>query len=179
MWKLVLSLMVDWFRHHIFTSTNDCAHGQSAQNVPYVLLLQFHLFFSLAFCSSAHRARNICFTLRFHTYWLVICKLMQIRIQLITLMLIRSIWCGSIRIRIHNIDRTHYRWGFLRIQKAWSYSLFLVLEPTQIYRYLKMRSLVSPSFLNRNLHYMKKRMSRTNENRKNFKVRILLYMYLE
>ncbi len=36
-----------------------------------------------------------------------------------------------------------------------------------------MRSLVSPSFLNRNLHYMKKRMSRTNENRKNFKVRYL------
>jgi hypothetical protein len=58
---------------------------------------------------------------------------------------------------------------FLRIQKAWS----SILEPTQIYRYLKMRSLVSPSFLNRNLHYMKKRMSRTNENRKNFKVRYL------
>jgi hypothetical protein len=77
------------------------------------------------------------------------------------------------RIRIHKTARTYYQ--SRRFQKAWA----SILEPTQIYRYLKMRSLVSPSFLNRNLHYMKKRMSRTNENRKNFKVRILLILVLK
>jgi len=55
--------------------------------------------------------------LKFHTFWLAICKLMQIgiRIQLITLMRIRIlifIWCGCgsrlpkwFRIRIHNTDK--------------------------------------------------------------------------
>jgi len=43
-------------------------------------------------------------------------------------------------------------------------------KPTQIYRYLKIRNKLSPTFLNRNLSYMKKRCLRTNEKRKNFKV---------
>jgi polycomb protein SUZ12 len=43
-------------------------------------------------------------------------------------------------------------------------------EPTQIYRYLRTRNLISPIFLNRTLRFMKKRMSRTNEGRKAFKV---------
>lgn len=47
-------------------------------------------------------------------------------------------------------------------------------KPTQIYRYLRTRNLISPIFLNRTLTYMKKRMSRTNEARKTFKVDTLL-----
>ena len=64
----------------------------------------------------------------------------------------------------------------------------LFSEPTQIYRYLRTRNLISPIFLNRyqssihniiqnmyisnfrTLTFMKKRMSRTNEARKTFKV---------
>ena len=47
-------------------------------------------------------------------------------------------------------------------------------EPTQIYRYLRTRNLISPIFLNRNLTFMKKRMSRNNEGRKGFKIDSLL-----
>jgi len=47
-------------------------------------------------------------------------------------------------------------------------------KPTQIYRYLRTRNLISPIFLNRNLTFMKKRMSRTNEGRKMFKIDSLL-----
>ena len=47
-------------------------------------------------------------------------------------------------------------------------------KPTQIYRYLRTRNLISPIFLNRTLTFMKKRMSRTNEARKTFKVDSLL-----
>jgi len=41
-------------------------------------------------------------------------------------------------------------------------------KPTQIYRYLKIRNKLSPTFLNRNLYYMTKH--RRNNTRKNFKV---------
>jgi len=47
-------------------------------------------------------------------------------------------------------------------------------KPTQIYRYLRTRNLISPIFLNRTLTFMKKRMSRTNEARKTFKIDSLL-----
>jgi len=47
-------------------------------------------------------------------------------------------------------------------------------KPTQIYRYLRTRNLISPIFLNRNLTFMKKRMSRCHEARKNFKIDTLL-----
>jgi len=47
-------------------------------------------------------------------------------------------------------------------------------KPTQIYRYLRTRNLISPIFLNRNLTFMKKRMSRNNEGRKTFKIDCLL-----
>ena len=47
-------------------------------------------------------------------------------------------------------------------------------EPTQIYRYLRTRNLISPIFLNRNLTFMKKRMSRNHEGRKGFKIDSLL-----
>ena len=49
-----------------------------------------------------------------------------------------------------------------------------ILEPTQIYRYLRTRNLISPLFLNRNLTFMRKRMSRNNEARKHFKIDTLL-----
>ena len=52
--------------------------------------------------------------------------------------------------------------------------IFTLSEPTQIYRYLRTRNLISPIFLNRNLTFMKKRMSRSNEGRKNFKIDCLL-----
>jgi len=47
-------------------------------------------------------------------------------------------------------------------------------KPTQIYRYLKIRNKISPTFLNRNLSYMKQKMSRSNERRKTFKVDSIL-----
>ncbi|CAG9771037.1 unnamed protein product [Ceutorhynchus assimilis] len=47
-------------------------------------------------------------------------------------------------------------------------------KPTQIYRYLRTRHMCSPIFLNRNLTYMRERMSRTNKNRRNFKIDNLL-----
>ncbi|XP_023328013.1 polycomb protein suz12-B [Eurytemora carolleeae] len=47
-------------------------------------------------------------------------------------------------------------------------------KPTQIYRYLKIRNKLSPTFLHRNLSFMKQRMSRTNQKRKTFKVDSLL-----
>ncbi|KAL7634211.1 UNVERIFIED_CONTAM: hypothetical protein RMT77_015540 [Armadillidium vulgare] len=47
-------------------------------------------------------------------------------------------------------------------------------KPTQIYRYLRTRNLISPIFLQRTLYYMKGRMSRTHKNRANFKVDSLL-----
>ena len=50
----------------------------------------------------------------------------------------------------------------------------MLLEPTQIYRYLRTRNLISPIFLNRNLTFMKKRMSRNHEGRKSFKIDSLL-----
>ncbi|XP_074648810.1 polycomb protein SUZ12-like [Tubulanus polymorphus] len=43
-------------------------------------------------------------------------------------------------------------------------------KPTQIYRYLRMRNLISPIFLHRNLTFMRKRMSRNNKNRENLSV---------
>uniref|UniRef100_T1JJ78 Prokaryotic-type class I peptide chain release factors domain-containing protein n=1 Tax=Strigamia maritima TaxID=126957 RepID=T1JJ78_STRMM len=42
-------------------------------------------------------------------------------------------------------------------------------KPTQIYRYLRTRNLVSPIFLERTLSYMKHRMSRTHKKRARFK----------
>lgn len=47
-------------------------------------------------------------------------------------------------------------------------------KPTQIYRFLRTRNMLSPIFLNRTLSYMKKRMSRTNKGRMVFKVNDLL-----
>jgi len=47
-------------------------------------------------------------------------------------------------------------------------------KPTQIYRYLRTRNLISPIFLNRTLTFMKKRMSRAHEGRKSFKIDSLL-----
>jgi hypothetical protein len=43
-------------------------------------------------------------TLLFHTFWLVICKLMRIWIQIITLMRIRIQIITLMRIRIHNTE---------------------------------------------------------------------------
>ncbi|XP_070579549.1 polycomb protein suz12-A-like isoform X2 [Ptychodera flava] len=47
-------------------------------------------------------------------------------------------------------------------------------KPTQIYRFLRTRNLISPVFLHRTLTYMKPRMSRTHKRRKDFKVDDLL-----
>ncbi|XP_063363645.1 polycomb protein suz12-B [Cydia amplana] len=47
-------------------------------------------------------------------------------------------------------------------------------KPTQIYRFLRTRNMLSPIFLNRTLSYMKRRMSRSNKSRVGFKVSSLL-----
>uniref|UniRef100_A0A8C3CKI0 SUZ12 polycomb repressive complex 2 subunit n=1 Tax=Cairina moschata TaxID=8855 RepID=A0A8C3CKI0_CAIMO len=47
---------------------------------------------------------------------------------------------------------------------------FFLLEPTQIYRFLRTRNLIAPIFLHRTLTYMSHRNSRTNIRRKTFKV---------
>ncbi|KAI4471537.1 polycomb group protein [Holotrichia oblita] len=47
-------------------------------------------------------------------------------------------------------------------------------KPTQIYRYLRTRNMCSPIFLNRNLTYMKSRMSRSHKARNGFKINSLL-----
>ncbi|GLV39453.1 Su(z)12 [Carabus blaptoides fortunei] len=47
-------------------------------------------------------------------------------------------------------------------------------KPTQIYRFLRTRNMLSPIFLNRTLLYMKQRMSRTHKARRGFKVDSLL-----
>ncbi|CAH0729927.1 unnamed protein product, partial [Brenthis ino] len=47
-------------------------------------------------------------------------------------------------------------------------------KPTQIYRFLRTRNMLSPIFLNRTLSYMKRRMSRSNKTRVGFKVDSLL-----
>ncbi|XP_045450917.1 polycomb protein suz12-B [Melitaea cinxia] len=47
-------------------------------------------------------------------------------------------------------------------------------KPTQIYRFLRTRNMLSPIFLNRTLSYMKRRMSRSNKSRVGFKVDSLL-----
>ncbi|XP_028029143.1 polycomb protein suz12-B isoform X2 [Bombyx mandarina] len=47
-------------------------------------------------------------------------------------------------------------------------------KPTQIYRFLRTRNMLSPIFLNRTLSYMKRRMSRSNKSRTGFKVDSLL-----
>ncbi|KAG7295922.1 hypothetical protein JYU34_021012 [Plutella xylostella] len=47
-------------------------------------------------------------------------------------------------------------------------------KPTQIYRFLRTRNMLSPIFLNRTLSYMKRRMSRSNKSRIGFKVDTLL-----
>lgn len=47
-------------------------------------------------------------------------------------------------------------------------------KPTQIYRYLRTRHILSPIFLHRNLSYMKGRNIRINKNRRNFKVDSIL-----
>lgn len=47
-------------------------------------------------------------------------------------------------------------------------------KPTQIYRFLRTRNLVSPIFLERTLTYMKHRMSRNHKTRTNFKVDTIL-----
>ncbi|XP_030645872.1 polycomb protein suz12-A [Chanos chanos] len=48
-------------------------------------------------------------------------------------------------------------------------------KPTQIYRFLRTRNLIAPIFLHRTLTYMTHRNSRTNANRKSFKVDDLLF----
>ncbi|XP_066603808.1 polycomb protein suz12-B [Prorops nasuta] len=47
-------------------------------------------------------------------------------------------------------------------------------KPTQIYRFLRTRSLVSPIFLYRNLTYMRQRMSRSHKSRREFKIDTIL-----
>ncbi|KAK6630889.1 hypothetical protein RUM44_003059 [Polyplax serrata] len=47
-------------------------------------------------------------------------------------------------------------------------------KPTQIYRFLRTRNMISPIFLNRTLSYMKQRMSRDHKGRKTFKVNNIL-----
>ncbi|XP_054285941.1 polycomb protein suz12-B-like isoform X2 [Macrosteles quadrilineatus] len=47
-------------------------------------------------------------------------------------------------------------------------------KPTQIYRFLRSRNVLSPIFLNRTLTYMKNRMSRSNKSRKNFRIDSIL-----
>lgn len=47
-------------------------------------------------------------------------------------------------------------------------------KPTQIYRYLRTRNMISPIFLNRNLSYMRHRMSRLHKNRNTFKIDTML-----
>uniref|UniRef100_A0A8D9AV26 Polycomb protein SUZ12 n=2 Tax=Cacopsylla melanoneura TaxID=428564 RepID=A0A8D9AV26_9HEMI len=61
-------------------------------------------------------------------------------------------------------------------QQTSDHELFLQAfeKPTQIYRYLKTRLVNTPIFLNRNLTYMKHRMSRTHIARKTFTVDSML-----
>lgn len=61
-------------------------------------------------------------------------------------------------------------------QQTSDHELFLQAfeKPTQIYRYLKTRLVNTPIFLNRNLTYMKHRMSRTHTARKTFTVDSML-----
>ncbi|XP_058458793.1 polycomb protein suz12-B isoform X2 [Malaya genurostris] len=47
-------------------------------------------------------------------------------------------------------------------------------KPTQIYRYLRTRNMISPIFLNRNLSYMRHRMSRSHKSRNTFKIDTML-----
>ncbi|XP_067206801.1 polycomb protein suz12-B [Linepithema humile] len=47
-------------------------------------------------------------------------------------------------------------------------------KPTQIYRFLRTRNLISPIFLYRNLTYMRQRMSRSHKSRRGFKVDMIL-----
>lgn len=47
-------------------------------------------------------------------------------------------------------------------------------KPTQIYRFLRTRNMLSPIFLYRTLSYMRQRMSRTHKNRRGFKVDSIL-----
>lgn len=47
-------------------------------------------------------------------------------------------------------------------------------KPTQIYRYLRTRNMISPVFLHRTLTYMKHRMSRNNKKRSDFKIDSML-----
>lgn len=47
-------------------------------------------------------------------------------------------------------------------------------KPTQIYRYLRSRNVLSPIFLQRTLYYMRGRMSRSHKNRMTFKLDGLL-----
>ncbi|EAT39636.1 AAEL008578-PA [Aedes aegypti] len=47
-------------------------------------------------------------------------------------------------------------------------------KPTQIYRYLRTRNMISPIFLNRNLSYMRHRMSRSHKTRNVFKIDSML-----
>ncbi|XP_055529889.1 polycomb protein suz12 isoform X2 [Wyeomyia smithii] len=47
-------------------------------------------------------------------------------------------------------------------------------KPTQIYRYLRTRNMISPIFLNRNLSYMRHRMSRSHKTRNTFKIDTML-----
>lgn len=47
-------------------------------------------------------------------------------------------------------------------------------KPTQIYRYLRTRNMISPIFLNRNLSYMCHRMSRSHKTRNTFKIDTML-----
>uniref|UniRef100_A0AAY4BDN3 Polycomb protein VEFS-Box domain-containing protein n=1 Tax=Denticeps clupeoides TaxID=299321 RepID=A0AAY4BDN3_9TELE len=52
---------------------------------------------------------------------------------------------------------------------------FLLVEPTQIYRFLRTRNLIAPIFLHRTLTYMSHRIARPNANRKSFKLDGLLH----
>ncbi|XP_037042961.1 polycomb protein Su(z)12-like [Bradysia coprophila] len=64
----------------------------------------------------------------------------------------------------------------IRSQEQTDHEFFLQAfeKPTQIYRYLRTRNMITPIFLYRNLSYMKDRMKRTNKSRSSFKVDSLL-----
>lgn len=64
----------------------------------------------------------------------------------------------------------------IRSQEQTDHEIFLQAfeKPTQIYRYLRTRNMITPIFLYRNLSYMKDRIKRTNKSRSTFKVDSLL-----
>lgn len=55
----------------------------------------------------------------------------------------------------------------------------MLIEPTQIYRFLRNRHLTSPIFLQRTLSYMRERTSYSNKKRNTFKVNSMLEVLVQ